>query len=118
MMDYTKCWLEYPLIRSMAGRTLTLRNLVEGPVGASAGKELALGLSGLYGMEHRDGLFAARYRDIKAVKAVTIEGWNNYALKVLMKNGTIRLCSSYDAKDLVPLNKLALSLSEFLRAYP
>ena len=49
-MDYTKCWLEYPLIRSTEGRTLTVRNLVEGPVGASAGRELALGLKGLYGM--------------------------------------------------------------------
>lgn len=54
-MDYTKCWLEYPRIRTMEGRTLNLRNLVECPVGTSAGKELAPGLGGLYGMTVTEG---------------------------------------------------------------
>lgn len=47
-MNYTKCWLEYPRITSMAGRTLTVSNQVDGPVGARAAEELAIGLGALY----------------------------------------------------------------------
>lgn len=54
-MDYTKCWLEYPRVCSMEGRTLTLENPLKGPVGVSAGKELALGLRGLYGAALKNG---------------------------------------------------------------
>ena len=54
-MEYTKCWLEYPRIRSEEGRTLTLQNLAEGSVGQSAEKELALGLRGLYGIGLTEG---------------------------------------------------------------
>lgn len=50
-MEYTKCWLEYPLIRSMEGHTMTLRSHLTGSVGANAVKELALGLRGLYNAE-------------------------------------------------------------------
>lgn len=48
-MNYTKCWLEYPRITSMEGRTLTVCDRVEGPVGQRAAEELVKGLGGLYG---------------------------------------------------------------------
>lgn len=48
-MNYTKCWLEYPRIASMEGRTLTVCSRVEGPVGQRAAEELVKGLDGLYG---------------------------------------------------------------------
>ena len=47
-MNYTKCWLEYPLIRSLAGRTLTIANSFTGPVAHRASEELAMGLGALY----------------------------------------------------------------------
>lgn len=48
-MDYTKCWLEYPRITTLSGRTLTVSNRTESPVGAKAAEELAMGLGALYG---------------------------------------------------------------------
>lgn len=48
-MNYTKCWLEYPQIVSMAGRALTVCSRVKGPVGERAVEELEKGLTGLYG---------------------------------------------------------------------
>ena len=47
-MNYTKCWLAYPLIHSMAGRTLTISNALSSPVADRACEELAMGLGSLY----------------------------------------------------------------------
>lgn len=47
-MNYTKCWLEYPLIRSLAGRTLTVANSFTGPIAQRTSEELAMGLGALY----------------------------------------------------------------------
>ncbi len=54
-MEYTKCWLEYHRICASAGRRPGIENLVPGPVGESAERELKLGLGGLYGLETTQG---------------------------------------------------------------
>lgn len=58
-MNYTKCWLEYPLIAPEA-RELTVDSEFTGPLADSAFEELTLGFGGMYGQTVRQTSGEAR----------------------------------------------------------
>lgn len=51
-MNYTKCWLEYPLIAPEA-QVFTVDSEFTGPLADSAFEELTLGFGGMYGQTVR-----------------------------------------------------------------
>lgn len=50
-MNWTKCWLEYPLIQSEKGRTLTVSTEFTGSITLRAYQELLTAMEGLYEMD-------------------------------------------------------------------
>ena len=47
-MNYTNCWLTYPLLHEEAGKTLAVSTEFSNPVAQSAFEELKLGFGGMY----------------------------------------------------------------------
>ena len=47
-MNYTNCWLTYPLLGEESGKTITVSSDFSGPVEKSALEELTLGFGGMY----------------------------------------------------------------------
>lgn len=78
-MSYTKCWLEYPRIMNLPDCTLTVANQVEGPVGARAAEELAMGLGALYGAAVSSDCGAAADITLAVDGAQPAEGYRIYA---------------------------------------
>ena len=48
-MNYTNCWLTYPLLGEESGKTITVSSDFSGPVEKSALEELTLAFGKLYG---------------------------------------------------------------------